>query len=471
MSGVPFRIALVGHSNVGKTSLVSALARDATLEVREEAGTTRGHYETVLSIDGTEVLSFIDTPGFETADAINRRLDELGGTGADALDGRASLEAFVADAATDEAFAPEKEALRGVLKADVLVYVVDVTRPPGGQQRQELRLLRRAGVPPMAVLNLLFEGDDREAWRELLRREQVFNIVPLDAMEFPAAQEASFYDELAKLRPEYEDDVQQVRRLRSVRGAAAAEEAARRIAEGFVDLLAFRLVRSFDTRDDALAARAGANEEFKQRLRDRERLMFEAIAAAYGFPDTKVAGEVLDVAGSSGDFVADLFDPEALQRYGASMATSVAAGAITGSLLDSVGGMGIGTALGAVGGGLVGHFVGRRITVDVDAKGTLSIPSLSPVRYPPVLVNRAGTVWRLFATRSHARRDDVALAPGDLAVGAGALTKLRRLASKCGKNPRWSTMDPEPERGAARARVVDDVAEIVRRSLRLEEDP
>ena len=81
------------------------------------------------------------------------------------------------------------------------------TRPPGGQQRQELRLLRRAGVPPMAALNLLFEGDDRAAWREMLRREQVFNIVELDAMQFPERQEASFYDELAKLRPEHEDTV------------------------------------------------------------------------------------------------------------------------------------------------------------------------------------------------------------------------------------------------------------------------
>lgn len=474
----PFRIALVGHSNVGKTSLVSALARDATLVVREEAGTTRTHYETVLSIDGVEVLGFIDTPGFETADAINRRLDEVGGTDADALDGRAAIEAFLEDEATDAAFGAEKEALRGVLKADVIVYVVDVTRPPGGQQRQELRLLRRAGVPPMAILNLLFDGDDREAWRELLRREQVFNIVPLDAMQFPASQEAAFYDELAKLCPEYEDAVQRVRRLRSARAAAAAEEAARVIGEGVVDLMSFRLVRTFPGRDEALAERGAVHEEFKQRLRDRERQMFEGIAKAYGFPDTQIVGEVLAVAGSSGDFVVDLFDPEAVRRYGASMATSVAAGAVTGSFLDSVGGMGIGTALGALGGGLVGHFVGRRVTVDVDAGGILSIPPLSGVRYAPVLVNRAGTVLRLFASRSHARRDDVAM-PADVDLAAGnrsflrqgaALVMLRKAARKIGQNPRWSSMDPESERGAARARSVDAMADLVRRAHQREEE-
>ena len=458
----PFRIALVGHSNVGKTSLVSALARDATLQVREEAGTTRAHYESVLSIDGVSVLSFIDTPGFETADAVNRLLDGFAGTGADALDGRAAMEAFLADAATDASFSPEKEALKGVLKADVIVYVVDATRPPGGQQKQELRLLRRAGIPPMAVLNLLFDGDDRDAWRDLLRREQVFNIVPLDAVQFPAAQEAAFYDELAKLRPEHEDAVLRVRRLRSVRFQAAREEAARSIAEAFVDMLSFRLVRSYATRDAALAARSGANEEFKQRLRDRERMLFNSVASAYGFPDTRVAAEVLEVAGASGDFVADVFDPEALRRYGASMATSVAAGAITGSVLDGVGGMGAGTVLGALGGGVLGHLVGRRVSVDVDAAGTLSISAISALGYSSVLVNRAITVSRLFATRSHARRDDVALAPTEEgAVGARALTKLTRLGVRSAKNPRWSTMDPEPDRSAQRARTVDDVAAVV----------
>jgi GTPase SAR1 family protein len=463
----PFRIALVGHSNVGKTSLVAALARDASLEVREEAGTTRAHYETILSIDGTPVLSFVDTPGFESADEINRVLDRLSG-GSDGLDGRASIEAFLLDGATDEAFRPEKEALRGVLKSDVIVYVVDVTRPPGGQQRQELRLLRRAGVPLMAVLNLLFDGDDRDAWREMLRREQVFNIVPLDAMEFPERQEAAFYDEIAKLRPEREDDVQRVRRLRSARATAAGDEAARRIAEGFVDMMAFRLVRDFATRDEALAARAGANEEFKQRLRDRERRVFDQIGSMYGFPETGVRGDMLDVAGASGDFVADIFDPEALRRYGASMLTSVAAGAITGSVLDGVGAMGFGTALGAVGGGVLGHFVGRRITVDVDAKGTLSIPSLPAVRYAPVLVNRAVTVARMFASRSHARRGDISLTEDGTGVGAATLTKLARLAARCRRNRRWSAMDPEPDRGAQRARTIDDLTDVVRPLLRLD---
>ena len=132
------------------------------------------------------------------------------------------------------------------------------------------------------------------------------------------------------------------------------------------------------------------------------------------------------------------------------------------AFLDGVGGMGFGTALGAVGGGLVGHFVGRRVSVDVDAKGTLSIPPLSSVRYAPVLVNRAVSVGRMFATRSHARRGDAALHVDASAIGAGALAKLTRCAVRCSRNPEWSTMGPDVERGADRSRTIDEVADVVR---------
>jgi hypothetical protein len=233
-------------------------------------------------------------------------------------------------------------------------------------------------------------------------------------------------------------------------------------------MMAFSIVRDFETREQALAERAGANEEFKQRLRDRERRVFEAIATAYGFPDTSVVGEMLEVAGASGDFVADFLDPAARGRYGASVVTTATAGAITGSALDAVGGMGIGTVLGLVGGGVIGHYVGRRIIVDIDAKGTLSIASLSPVRYSPILVNRAVSVWTMFATRSHARRGDVALEKDASAVGAAALAKLTRLAARCGRNRHWSSMDDETDRGAQRARTVDDLADVVRPLLGLD---
>ena len=56
-------IALAGHANVGKTSLVSVLTRDATLAVEEEAGTTRSHYLKTYEMAGEEVLAFVDTLG------------------------------------------------------------------------------------------------------------------------------------------------------------------------------------------------------------------------------------------------------------------------------------------------------------------------------------------------------------------------------------------------------------------------
>ena len=60
----PIDIAVVGHTNVGKTSLLRTLVRRRDFgEVSDSPGTTR-HVESVdLYIDGTSAVRYHDTPG------------------------------------------------------------------------------------------------------------------------------------------------------------------------------------------------------------------------------------------------------------------------------------------------------------------------------------------------------------------------------------------------------------------------
>ena len=62
----PLRIAIVGHTNAGKTSLLRTLARNVDFgEISDRPGTTR-HAETIdLRLDGQGAVRFIDTPGLE----------------------------------------------------------------------------------------------------------------------------------------------------------------------------------------------------------------------------------------------------------------------------------------------------------------------------------------------------------------------------------------------------------------------
>ena len=467
-------IAIVGHSNVGKTSLVAALTRDAELRIEEEPGTTRTHYEKVFEIAGQEVLGFVDTPGFETAGRINRRLDAAAeGAGSAAPDGRTLLESFLADPATDDEFGTEKEALRGALKADLLAYVADVTVPPTGQQRQEVRLLRRVGVPVVAVLNVLAEGDRRDDWDEMLRREHIDMVVPLDAWVFPAEQEERFYKVLAAVRPEHEEQFARVTRLRAAQRNAQRTRSGLLIAGMLVDCLAFRLEDSWPSQKEAMRHRAEANERFKRQLRQCERACCADLARNYGFGGLQVEGAGLKVESWSGDWRGDLFDPAALRRYGVSAGTLGVAGAVGGSLLDGVGGMGFGTVIGGGVGVAAGLLVGRRVSTSVDSAGKLQVGPVDAVRFPSVLLNRAVDCWSELAGRSHARRDGLELRRppegSEQRLGARAVARLNRLARRIRKRPEWSGVQDVARNTPERDRAIDEVAELVEGLLELDQ--
>lgn len=71
MNKQPLSLAVVGHTNTGKTSLLRTLLRDSGFgEVRNAPSTTR-HVEEAAISDGADMLVFLyDTPGLEDAGGV-----------------------------------------------------------------------------------------------------------------------------------------------------------------------------------------------------------------------------------------------------------------------------------------------------------------------------------------------------------------------------------------------------------------
>jgi GTPase SAR1 family protein len=458
----PLAIALVGHSNVGKTSLVAALSRDADLQIAEEAGTTRVADRREFRLDGQPLLVFLDTPGFEEASRIGKWLDAVEGD----LDGPARVEAFLADEATHVRFSAEKEALRAAGGADVLAYVADVSQPPSGQQRHELRLLRRTGVPMIAVLNVLDDADRRAEWTDTLRREGIDTIVPLDAHAFPAQQEADFYAALGLLRPEHRGRLESVAQLRQRRAVGLRRGSARVIAELLVDGLSFTLGESAASKEAAETRRKPLNDRFQAMLRERERRAWLQLLELHGFDRLQLDEQKLVVESFSGAWQDDLFDPSALRRYGVSAGTLAVVGAIGGSLLDAVGGLGAGTVIGGLAGAAAGVAVGRRVSTTVHAGG-VEVGPVDAVQFPSVLLHRAVEVYGQVEARSHARNTGaVGVSEGGTArLGATGVARLNGLARRIRRKPAWSGVQGPPPADADRARVVDELLELVHELL------
>lgn len=68
---IPPTVIAIGPPNIGKSSLLNALAKQTVAIVADGAGTTRDHIGVSLNLAGLAVR-YIDSPGWEVAHSINR---------------------------------------------------------------------------------------------------------------------------------------------------------------------------------------------------------------------------------------------------------------------------------------------------------------------------------------------------------------------------------------------------------------
>ena len=153
----PMQVAVVGHTNTGKTSLLRTLARDSGFgEVSDRPATTRGVAAIELLAEDEPVLRCFDTPGLE--DAVDLA-GYLVPDGSPAEDPVSRIEAFVAGDHDAGRFEQEAKVLRQMLRVDAALYVIDAREPVLAKHRAELRLLADCGRPLLPVLNFVAAAD------------------------------------------------------------------------------------------------------------------------------------------------------------------------------------------------------------------------------------------------------------------------------------------------------------------------
>ncbi|MCA1779552.1 MAG: 50S ribosome-binding GTPase, partial [Xanthomonadaceae bacterium] len=147
----PLDLAIVGHTNVGKTSLMRTLMRDVAFgAVAPTSATTRQVEGARLLAQSRPVVELYDTPGLEDASALIERLEEHGG---DRHTGPERIAAFIADAS--DGFEQEARVLAQMLASDAALYVIDAREPVLGKYQDELAILALCARPILPVLNFV----------------------------------------------------------------------------------------------------------------------------------------------------------------------------------------------------------------------------------------------------------------------------------------------------------------------------
>lgn len=403
-SSVPV-FAVVGHPNEGKSTVLSTLAEDDGVRVSPFPGETAECRSFPVTIDGREILRFVDTPGFQYPTATLEWFQE------NESGSRNLATAFLTAHRKLHTFRSECELLGALAEGAGVIYVADGSRPIETEDKIEMEILRLAGNPRMAVINSKDELPDYlEEWEDIARR--YFNSVRLFN-----AHRATYSDRIALLESLKSIDQRWEPALQSAI-AAFREDWSRRIsktAAGLVSYLEACVTHSQGAKwkadQDEHECKRVAQEKYFQAIRTLEnefrktvKRIFKHNLFEYEVQGHSILGE-------------DLLSRKTLKLLGLSRKQIAGVGAVSGGIVGGffdahTGGTSLfaGTLIGAGVGGVVGYFSSSRLTeikvanLDLGWK-EIVVRAQRLSNLPFILLDRALLYFELAINWSHGRRE------------------------------------------------------------------
>lgn len=486
----PLNIAVVGHTNTGKTSLLRTLTRDTQFGLVDNApGTTRQVTEAAHWLHDVIALVWFDTPGLEDSVALFDWVESpepqtpLASHGSTRLDGPQKIQRFLESPSAHHRFEQEARVLEKVLSSDAALYVIDARDPVLAKHRDELSLLSSCAKPVIAVLNFTAptldgRASNVEEWLNALARQAVHVHVLFDTVSPALDAERDLFEALTQVLPKHRalftDLIKQTEIARHARRTRAFEL----IADMMIDLAAWRLPTA---NNDTAITKAQHTQHARTRLREQQ--CIDGLLLAYAFNRHDVLNMPLTM--TDGRWQTDLFSPEALREVGIELSKGAAAGALAGAAVDVMTGglsLGTGTLIGAAtgagwqglerwGGRLLGRVRGyRELTLDdsilkllairqlkllqaLDRRGHASITPVSVqnqqhenVTIPPNIPNTPNSLGTDVASHTQTV----------IAAQSKAFSQLLRLARQ---HPEWSSLQSQFNNSGARDKAVAALTE------------
>ncbi|MDG2030574.1 MAG: GTPase/DUF3482 domain-containing protein [Phycisphaerales bacterium] len=458
-----FQIAVVGHTNAGKTSLMRTLSRDAGFgEVSPSPATTREVTSIALLADGIPRADFRDTPGLEDSIGLLELVDRLRTDRRD--DGPSLIERFLGSLEAADRYSQEAKALRQARIADLVLYVIDARDRVLPRHLDELELLTRCGRPVLPVMNFVSDDTNRnEEWRDALARLGLHATASFDTVIFDADDERRLFESMRVLADDHAEAIDALIEDRKRRRRRSIDRAANAIAELLVDSAAYVVVvaPSDEAKDDdeIRYQQLEAEDSLQAALRKHERFAHRTILADFEFTDEDPEAALLEC--TEGRLGIDLFSKEALKYSGVGATAGAAGGAATGAVIDlALGGMSLGAAagIGAIVGGLLGSTAGqgrrlyRRLRGGDELRagdGTLQ-----------VLLARSLDLARALCSRGHA--DTRSIAIHEVVLKDDFLKTVLETLRSARSHPSWSRVDRVGPDSQGRTALIKRLARTIR---------
>lgn len=443
------KIAVVGHTNTGKTSLLRTLLHDSEFgEVSSRPSTTRDVVAAELLLHGQPVIQLFDTPGLEDGIGLDELLQQqLQAQPQLRHDEPAQIQRFLATPAAANEFEQEAKVLRQVLASDAALYLIDSRDPVLPKHQDELAVLRRCGKPLLPVLNFTAAANAQvTAWQAALAKVNLHAWVAFDTVSLPEQGESELFSHLSTLLPGARSILPQLLAVREQARKFVLAGAKRCVAELLLDVAAYREVLS------SASDQANVLLHMQQQVRRREQAALMELLTLYGFSANSANLPELDIA--AGRWQQDLFAADTFKAFGVKTSKGVAAGGAAGASVDLLFAgttLGAGTLVGALAGGAYQAWqqYGRALRHKVQGYSELFVEE--PVLL--LLAARCNALLQGLARRGHAAVEPLHIHTEKNTTKAPP--EWQKFMQMARQNPQWSSLQPtEFNNNSARQRCI-----------------
>ncbi len=399
-------IAIIGHPNEGKSSVLSTLAEDDSVRISPYPGETTVCRTFPVIIDNREILRFIDTPGFQNPGRVLAKLKTLQGSST------SRLRDLIHYCGSTEDLREDHELLRPIEAGAAIIYVVNGARPIRRVDRDEMEIIRLIGKPRMAVLNNK-DADSAysQQWKDELSRH--FNSIRLfDAHRATYSERIDLLEALKSIDQDWQPVMSEVIEAIKKDWDSRILTSAHIISSLLNECLSLKRTADIKqgadsdlVREKLIKRYTRAIESLEKGAHKRIRTLFNHNLYDYQLPPQSILHE-------------DIFSEKTWKFLGLSKRQFVLLGGIGGGAVGAgvdvaaLGhGLGLFTALGTLGGAL-GALSGRKhLDYQASILGiTISGPQLTigpaeSISLLFILINRSLHFFKHMANWSHGRRD------------------------------------------------------------------
>lgn len=411
------RFIVVGRTNEGKSSVVSTLVANDSIEISHRAGTTRECAEFDVMVDDHVAFTLMDSPGFENPrQTLEWLMAEEQDRGSEMHDRPGILRRFIETHSGQAEFRNECELLRPVLEGAGILYVVDGSQRFKKNYEYEMEILSWTSSDRIALINDKGDGRFVDQWKMALN--QRFKLV-----RYFNAHRSNFKNRLDLLRAlevmcdKWSGPIENAVRLLQEQRKRQHSDAARLIARQLRDMLTHFAEVAIPRSDNPKAHQEKLVTRFHDGLRDFEektRKEIEKLHRHHGLE--LLRGEIDKPIFEQDLFAEDVWNVLGLTPQQLVVASALSGAALGGTIDVMVGGASFmtGALIGGVFGGVTALYALRdrfevKLIIDqLSQSGETRTVRVGPHRnaqFPWVVLDRALLHYSSICNRAHSNRD------------------------------------------------------------------